>query len=1397
MSVWSSRRQMNYKRAALLLAVLAAVGGAGYAANQRQVRRNADRMLELARAARDDLNRGDALQLYESYLNFQPRDVDAIAEYAAMLESDTNPKARRSLLDGYERLLRVAPHRAEERKKLVDLYLTYQVFTSAKHHLAPLLDPVTGTPDDPDLLKQLATCEFRLGRSSDGVAILKRLIATGRAGPEVYQKLADVYRKENTTTALEEAEKVMAQLAKDRANDTGARVVRIHHLYQSGRVDEARAEIAAAAKEVRDAEKSPEFSLLLADHYARDRLFDAARDALARAIGENPKDARLRTAYYQTLDQLRDKAKADEQLRKAVELAKNNDPGTLDLIDLMIDNRELDLAKREIERRYKGKETFRPTHDYLVGRVLLVEGDWPAARASLTRCLEFFEKHPAHYAKAQVGLAQCQTLANNPERALEAYTRAVAANPRMNAAQLGRAETLLRLNRLKDAEPILREYADAMPAARLALANAKFAEMLTRPVNRRKWTEVESAFGKPPFPVGIEVLKAKLLAAQGKPDEGEAHLKKLVARAGDAPAVHVAIAEFAARRSPKEAADAIAAGEAAIGDTVPFRLAKAGLAGRARDAAAVSALATDAGKFPADERHQLLLGLANWLYALKQVEEAAKLANQVAVDRPHDLNSRMLLAQIYLQAGQHAKLDPVIADLKRLDGEGGPLFLYASTMGELARTPKPDAATAKRLAEQLDAVVRKREVWTRPHALLGELALRVNDPDSALKHFRKAFELGERDEATFRRLLELLLNRGRTDEAYRILDDRDKIAGLPPDLFQTHALLEAANGKGGERSREIVRKTADSTDAQVQLFRGRWLALNGDRAAAIQALEAAVKLGPQLADAWIALVRVQASGDPAAARATAAKAAAALAAGQSPARSAHAVGTCHELAGDAAAAERAYLAGLQATPNDVPVLVSLADLYRRAGRHADADVRCRTILAAEADDDARRWARRGLALGIASAPNSHARLDEALAALDPNFQPVEHPEDLRLKAFLMARDPFRRLDAHAILERSAARDPLSPDEAAQRATLFLQEGRLQPAESDLREATKSPTCRPAHLILLHQVQLRAKRFDAAKPTLERILATMPGSWDATAEQARAAAARGDKDRAASLVKAFPNADKPDMQLLATGPLLAELGCDAEAEAAFRAAAGASKLPQRHAALAMFLIERGRTLDAMKTAWALAPADLPPNLPKATLLKNAIAARPRAAIAPADLAEWDLLVGEIAKRIEAERKSNPKDVSLILATAAILDAQARTEDAIAAYESALALDANNLLALNNLSSLLSLHAPEKAARALELANRALAATGPRGHVLDTRAIAHLAAGRPAEAMKDLAAARLTDPRAVYDFHAALAADKLHETDRRRQFLESAKTKGLKRTQLHPLEWPQYERMYGPE
>ena len=64
----------------------------------------------------------------------------------------------------------------------------------------------------------------------------------------------------------------------------------------------------------------------------------------------------------------------------------------------------------------------------------------------------------------------------------------------------------------------------------------------------------------------------------------------------------------------------------------------------------------------------------------------------------------------------------------------------------------------------------------------------------------------------------------------------------------------------------------------------------------------------------------------------------------------------------------------------------------------------------------------------------------------------EHSEDLRVKVFIIARDPFRRSDAHELLERSTLRDPMPPDDLYQQAQLFIQEGRLLKAAS----ASKDP-----------------------------------------------------------------------------------------------------------------------------------------------------------------------------------------------------------------------------------------------------------------------------------------------------------------------------------------------------
>lgn len=241
----------------------------------------------------------------------------------------------------------------------------------------------------------------------------------------------------------------------------------------------------------------------------------------------------------------------------------------------------------------------------------------------------------------------------------------------------------------------------------------------------------------------------------------------------------------------------------------------------------------------------------------------------------------------------------------------------------------------------------------------------------------------------------------------------------------------------------------------------------------------------------------------------------------------------------------------------------------------------------------------------------------------------------------------------------------------------------------------------------------------------------------------------------------------------------------------------SRRPDRKTYLVRFLIEHGRSLEAIRTISELTNEDCPAPYTRFNLMKNAIAVRPREAITENDRAEWDRLVAHFEQQLNTELLKSPKDAHLIFAKAAVSDAKGDIEGSIREYERGLALDPQNVICLNNLATLKTMSSPDAARHSLELINRALDIAGPRGHLLDSRAMIYLSMANTTEAYADLTAARLTGPRAVYDFHAALVADSEHQMDRRKNFANAAKSKGLTKFMLHPREWQAYERIYGPE
>src|SRR5262249_39348702 len=102
---------------------------------------------------------------------------------------------------------------------------------------------------------------------------------------------------------------------------------------------------------------------------------------------------------------------------------------------------------------------------------------------------------------------------------------------------------------------------------------------------------------------------------------------------------------------------------------------------------------------------------------------------------------------------------------------------------------------------------------------------------------------------------------------------------------------------------------------------------------------------------------------------------------------------------------------------------------------------------------------------------------------------------------------------------------------------------------------------------------------------------------------------------------------------------------------------------------------------------------------------------------------EALLEQVAGRLLEAIRKEPKNANLRIQLGDVRDLQNDYEKAEQCYEEALRVGGNNRVVLNNLAWLLA-QRTAKGEKALELINRAIAAYGPSGELLDTRAVVYL-------------------------------------------------------------------------
>ncbi|KAA5546248.1 tetratricopeptide repeat protein [Roseiconus nitratireducens] len=159
------------------------------------------------------------------------------------------------------------------------------------------------------------------------------------------------------------------------------------------------------------------------------------------------------------------------------------------------------------------------------------------------------------------------------------------------------------------------------------------------------------------------------------------------------------------------------------------------------------------------------------------------------------------------------------------------------------------------------------------------------------------------------------------------------------------------------------------------------------------------------------------------------------------------------------------------------------------------------------------------------------------------------------------------------------------------------------------------------------------------------------------------------------------------------------------------------------------------------------------------------------------------------------KQNSTDATIAVIVARLNEKRGDFERAISIYESILLDDPDQVVAINNLATLLGL-TEKNAPLAVEICSKAIDKQGEKFFLLDTRGVSRLKAGDVDGAIRDFERAGELYPNAVTLFHLAWAAREKGMTNQARELADRAAGRGLTSGELHPLEQPIWESFQAP-
>jgi tetratricopeptide (TPR) repeat protein len=938
---------------------------------------------------------------------------------------------------------------------------------------------------------------------------------------------------------------------------------------------------------------------------------------------------------------------------------------------------------------------------------------------------------------------------------------------------------------------------------RLFLAETYYRQQLALPQKQRDWqlfqkalAEASAAAEKQPLPEPwrLNILRAESLLAIAMPESSQDAKQKAIditratesAYPQSATLAQILPLLYEQAEAPADADRAMAALEKFPDQTFSAILCRFQLLmlrkqyGAAKDA-------IQAGLATVNPSQQLRLRLS--LTSVKMVEGQSEQALQDLIKLQNEFpNNIPVLRNLLELAGDLGKYDGVERWEDKLRENEGPegsswRFFQARRLLTQAKNIKDrQFAEAEKLTDELQTL---RPSWPPVYLLQGIIAKRQDKQEEAITALETAIRLGERRLRTYEQLVELLYSKQRFTEAEEYLAQLQERVPSSANLSATEISL--ANQAGQlDRALAVARRGVESRpkDPMAHIWLGQVLTSMNKKEEAEQSIRTAIQLAPSDARGYNALFNLQLHGHQTESaiqtlkdlekNVTMSDGDRAFVLAQGYEQIIRAVkGSDVNASQYVKLASEEYEKAQQLNPNNVPVLEHRAFfLIAQSPEEAEPILRHILELSPESIKSKRMLA---TLLASRNGEKGWQESQRLLQGVDGQSSDV----DQRLQAtLLIQRGGTENLaKATQILEQlTSDSKPTVPTDRLLLAKVLENQGKTDLARLQYQTLASREDADPSHIIQFVDFLLRTGSSAEATSWLEQLQHKLPNDLRVLSLRARwlhalnrdadigpaveTVADQLQEKLPAAAVSEEKRAQAESQLVQEIGNIYAGVNQYSAAERWYRRLF--TLLPNQFAPLVQALGHQNRLDDALAICLEAGKTDhsIQPVMVLSSLFGMG--------------QPTPELFEKAEPLITASLTEHADSIDLLNAVANVRLQQQRSNDAIELYRRVVAAKPKDILALNNLATLLG-EQPNTFPEAIRFIDTAIDTAGPLPPLLDTKGTILVYNGKPEEAMpllNEATSGANIDPR--FFFHLSLACSGMGKMDEARAALEKARS-----------------------